>query len=270
MTAITKTIRARPAEVKTWKSRLSADGPEVTQIRVKISSTAEDRDGDEFSLAGLESMLPTLKSGKVPYYLDHGLTEQGVTRYGALDMIGAWINGEIVGNALYATAFIEPGNVAGETLARKIGAGLPVGHSVGFMSTKTRPKPNGGLIFDAVSLLEVSAVGIPSNPDAVTAALKSIRAAAGLGKKRAAGKTERILLVRMADGSRKCITETKFRAALRAALDDKLAPVMEDLKQMAAAAGQVRSIMNPPSVQTGKNRGKTMRRMVTANYGEVV
>lgn len=43
MTAITKTIRARPAEVKTWKSRLSADGPEVTQIRVKISSTTEDR-----------------------------------------------------------------------------------------------------------------------------------------------------------------------------------------------------------------------------------
>ncbi|WP_214084215.1 hypothetical protein, partial [Methanoculleus sp.] len=128
----------------------------------------------------------------------------------------------------------------------------------------------GGLIFDAVSLLEVSAVGIPSNPDAVTAALKSIRAAAGLGKKRAAGKTERILLVRMADGSRKCITETKFRAALSTALEDTLAPVMEDLKQMVTFTGQVRSIMNPPSVQTGKNRGKMMRRMVTANYGEAV
>jgi hypothetical protein len=45
---------------------------------------------------------------------------------------------------------------------------------------------------------------------------------------------------------------------------------MEDLKQMVTFTGQVRSIMNPPSVQTGKNRGKMMRRMVTANYGEAV
>jgi len=62
----TKSLDAAPGQMKVWKARLVESGPEVTLIRVPISSTTEDRDGDEFSLAGLESMLAGLKSGKVP------------------------------------------------------------------------------------------------------------------------------------------------------------------------------------------------------------
>lgn len=181
----TKSLDAAPGQVKVWKARLVESGPEVTLIRVPISSTTEDRDGDEFSLAGLESMLAGLKSGKVPLYLDHGFRESGARLYGALDMLGAWIDGEIEGSALYGTAFLEPDNWPAMELARKIEAGLPMGFSVGFGITKSRSKDNGGLIFDEVSLWEVSAVGIPSNPDAVNAAttadrIKSLRIKAGL------------------------------------------------------------------------------------------
>ncbi|HKM25183.1 MAG TPA: HK97 family phage prohead protease [Corynebacterium sp.] len=171
--------------MKVWKARLVESGPEVTLIRVPISSTTEDRDGDEFSLAGLESMLAGLKSGKIPLYLDHGFRESGARLYGALDMLGAWIDGEIEGSTLYGTAFLEPDNWPAMELARKIEAGLPMGFSVGFGITKSRSKDNGGLIFDEVSLWEVSAVGIPSNPDAVNSAavqavVKSLRIKAGL------------------------------------------------------------------------------------------
>lgn len=181
----TKSLDAAPGQTKVWKARLVESGPEVTLIRVPISSTTEDRDGDEFSLAGLESMLAGLKSGKVPLYLDHGFRESGARLYGALDMLGAWIDGEIEGSTLYGTAFLEPDNWPAMELARKIEAGLPMGFSVGFGITKSRSKDNGGLIFDEVSLWEVSAVGIPSNPDAVNAAttaerLKSLRVKAGL------------------------------------------------------------------------------------------
>ena len=181
----TKSLDAAPGQVKVWKARLVESGPEVTLIRVPISSTTEDRDGDEFSLAGLESMLAGLKSGKVPLYLDHGFRESGARLYGALDMLGAWIDGEIEGNTLYGTAFLDPDNWLAMELARKIEAGLPVGFSVGFGITKSRSKDNGGLIFDEVSLWEVSAVGIPSNPDAVNSAavqavVKSLRIKAGL------------------------------------------------------------------------------------------
>ena len=181
----TKSIAAAPGQTKVWKSRLVESGPEVTLIRVPISSTTEDRDGDEFSLAGLESMLAGLKSGKVPLYLDHGFRESGVHLYGALDMLGAWIDGEIEGEVLYGTAFLEPDNWPAMELARKIEAGLPVGFSVGFGIVKSRNSDNGGLIFDEVSLWEVSAVGIPSNPDAVNSAavqavVKSLRVKVGL------------------------------------------------------------------------------------------
>jgi HK97 family phage prohead protease len=181
----TKSLDAAPGQVKVWKARLVESGPEVTLIRVPISSTTEDRDGDEFSLAGLESMLAGLKSGKIPLYLDHGFRESGARLYGALDMLGAWIDGEIEGSTLYGTAFLEPDNWPAMELARKIEMGLPMGFSVGFGITKSRSKDNGGLIFDEVSLWEVSAVGIPSNPDAVNSAavqavVKSLRVKAGL------------------------------------------------------------------------------------------
>ena len=181
----TKSLDAAPGQMKVWKARLVESGPEVTLIRVPISSTTEDRDGDEFSLAGLESMLAGLKSGKVPLYLDHGFRESGARLYGALDMLGAWIDGEIEGSTLYGTAFLDPDNWLADELARKIEAGLPVGFSVGFGIIKSRSKDNGGLIFDEVSLWEVSAVGIPSNPDAVNSAavqavVKSLRVKAGL------------------------------------------------------------------------------------------
>jgi len=68
-----------------------------------------------------------------------------------------------------ATAFLDPDNWLADELARKIEA-APGGFSVGFGIVKSRSKDNGGLIFDEVSLWEVSAVGIPSNPDAVNSA----------------------------------------------------------------------------------------------------
>ncbi len=183
----TKSFAAAPEQVKVWKARLVETGPAVTLIRVPISSTSVDRDGDEFSMDGLESMLAALKTGKIPYFLDHGYTDTGVRNYGALDMIGAWLDGEVEGNVLYGTAFIEPGNWRGEELARKLEMGMPIGHSVGFGHIKGRDRPGGGLIFDEVSLWEVSAVGIPSNPDAVNSAavaavVKSLRVKAGLEK----------------------------------------------------------------------------------------
>lgn len=181
----TKSFAATPEQVKVWKARLVEAGPEVTLIRVPISSTTEDRDGDEFSLAGLESMLAGLKSGKIPLYLDHGFRESGARLYGALDMLGAWIDGEIEGSTLYGTAFLDTDTWMAGDLARKIEAGLPMGFSVGFGIVKSRSKDNGGLIFDEVSLWEVSAVGIPSNPDAVNSAavqavVKSLRVKVGL------------------------------------------------------------------------------------------
>ncbi|MCC7555350.1 MAG: hypothetical protein KO254_04410 [Methanoculleus marisnigri] len=183
-------------------------------------------------------MVPALKSGKIPYYLDHGYKENGVMHYGALDMIGAWTNGEIEGSLLYGTAFLEPGNPLGAALADKLRAGLPVGHSVGFLPLRTRAKMDGGQIFDEVSLWEVSAVGIPSNPDAVSAALKSIRAKAGL-RKAPADPAGRVVLTQSADGTVTAIPEAAFREATRAGIEKGLAPLNRQLEDLAGVKAAV-------------------------------
>lgn len=180
-----KTYTPASGDVRVWRQALVEGGPEVAMIRVPISSTSVDRDGDEFSLSGLQALKRDLDSGKVPLYLDHGYQPSGARLYAALDMVGAWIGGEIEGSTLFGTAFLEPENWIGDSLARKISAGLPIGFSVGFAAIKSTPKQGGGFVFDDAGLWEVSAVGIPSNPDAVNSAavavvVKSLRVKAGL------------------------------------------------------------------------------------------
>jgi len=138
-----------------------------TTITVPISSVSEDRDGDEFSMDGLKCMMQQLKEGRVPLYLDHGDAGMGSPRYGVTDMIGVWIDAYIEGKTLYGTARLDTEDWRGVVLAQKTQAGLPIGYSVGFAPKDSEAKDNGGRVFHDCDLFEVSAVGIPSNPDAV-------------------------------------------------------------------------------------------------------
>lgn len=95
-----------------------------------------------------------------------------------------------------------------------------------------------------------------------TLAIKPARAAAGF-EKRKTTKTpddKRLILIQMADGSRKYATVAAFKAGLRGALDDTLSPLQEQFSTLAAAAKAAR----PVTVKSGVNRGKTMRKIVVA------
>ncbi|AXR81503.1 hypothetical protein AArcMg_1490 [Natrarchaeobaculum sulfurireducens] len=153
------------------------DDDGATRIRVPISSTGKDRDGDKFTRDGLDDLKAQLESEEVPLYLDHGLSgETGWREYRVEDMIGGWVGGEIEerdsGNdVLFGIARLEPGNEKAEMLENKVENDLPIGYSVGFIPDldQAREMDDGGLKFNASDLLETSAVGIPSNPDAVAA-----------------------------------------------------------------------------------------------------
>lgn len=172
-----KYFGGQPKKSKVWKARKDASDPasaEVTYIRVPISSLGEDRDGDHFNEAGLKSMADQLDTGLVPLYFDHGRAPGDWSgSYSVRDMVGGWVKGEVDAETLFGTAMLEPGNADGEALARKISAGLPVGFSVGFIPHELtnildeKNQPTYKYEFGMVDLLEVSAVGIPSNPDAV-------------------------------------------------------------------------------------------------------
>lgn len=173
----TKHVQFHVPDTKDVTLDQSDDG--ATILRVPVTSTSQDRDGDRLTENGINAVAAQLESGETPLYLDHGLSaETGFREYRVADMIGGWVGAEVDNGQVYGLARLEPGNEDAEMLASKVDAGLPVGFSIGFIpdyNTATE-RDNGGLNFNDLDLLETSAVGIPSNPDAVTAGVAMARA----------------------------------------------------------------------------------------------
>ncbi|MDI6720371.1 MAG: HK97 family phage prohead protease [Methanomicrobiales archaeon] len=169
-----KSVSVDPKQVRLWKAPLRGDGPETIYVDVPVSSLAVDRDGDQFSEQGLQALLAAVKTGRVPLYANHGRGPSGMTEYRFEDIFGVWNDGRIEDGVLRAIAALDPYDYRSQVLEGKIQAGLPLGWSVGFIPTVASPRKEGGYTFDDVDLLEISVVGIPSNPDAVSAAIAAV------------------------------------------------------------------------------------------------
>lgn len=160
-----KRLRSTGSDVEIKES---GDGTEGATIRIPVSSTAEDRDGDQFSEDGLEDMRDQLASGKVPMMLDHGRGSDG-GYYGTLGIVGRWDGGEIVDDGghkvLIGEGTLNPANEDADQLREYLDADMPVGASVGFRILEyDHDRDESQYTFHAVDLLETSLVGIPSNP----------------------------------------------------------------------------------------------------------
>ncbi len=142
----------------------------VEKIRVPVSSVSEDRDGDQFKEEGLEKMIEQLNRGDIPMFPNHGKTDGpfGVP-YQFQDIMGKWVAGETKDGVAIAEAELREGSEYTEELKDLINQEMPVGFSVGFNPNldKAEEKDEGGYAFIDHDLLEISPVGIPSNPDAV-------------------------------------------------------------------------------------------------------
>lgn len=181
---IFKAHRPGPDSVKVFrKDTEKAD--EVPHVRVPISSKSQDRDGDRFGDDGLDSMVEQLQAGEVPLFLDHGISpETGWQDYRALEAIGGWVDGEKEDDQVFGIAALDPDKEEAQDLVSTLENGVvPMGWSVGFRPTESRDADDiEGEEFADHDLLEVSAVGIPSNPDAVSASVTL--AAKGMAEQR--------------------------------------------------------------------------------------
>ena len=145
------------------------DGQDL--LRVPISSTSQDRDGDEFSKDGLERQLEQLKSGTVKMYPNHGDVQGFDMPYPFQHIMGKWVDGEIEDNTLFGFAQLRENNDDADELKDLVEQDMPVGFSVGFgVPEGAASETTDGMQFDDADLMEVSAVGIESNPDAVVGA----------------------------------------------------------------------------------------------------
>jgi len=184
---VRKSFIVERSDLKVWKEE-NENGTEVTRIEVPVSSPSEDRDGDEFSEQGLESQASQLQRGTVGMWLDHGLSaETGFPDYRVLEQIGGWKDATITDDGeIRAEAALRPSSDDAQELEQMLDEGVaPVGFSVGFIVTEAEEKEDSehGMIFHEVDLLECSAVGIPSNPDAMVSdsAMAAAKAVADAG-----------------------------------------------------------------------------------------
>ena len=155
------------------------DGDGLFRIRMPVSSTTEARDGAAFTRERIAGFRDQIEAGDVGVFLDHGRSGPGDSRYSALSKVGYWDSPEIAdrdtGADLVADAVLmDPadldapvGDLRGAlaTLKAQAAAGVPLASSVGWSEdTGDRDVPG-----DA-DLLEISIVGIPSDPRTTTTA----------------------------------------------------------------------------------------------------
>lgn len=166
-TIIRKRWTPPSGQVKVWTEK--ADGDEQYYIRVPVSSTSEDRDGDNFSRQGIEDLRAQFESGTVSLFPDHGASEDKHARYPWKDIMGRWEAAEIEDETVYATARLNRENEDADVLRRYLEEDMAVGFSVGFRAVDYDGDMQEGYTFHDTDLVETSSVGIPSNPDGVAA-----------------------------------------------------------------------------------------------------
>lgn len=146
-------------------------------VNVPIQATSEDRDGDVITDKGQERILEQLESGEVPLVPNHGVGA-GAATYDFRDIFGQFVGGEMMDGTTVGRARLREGSEMADELQDLLEQDMPVGFSVGFIPTETEERGEGGMLVDDLDLMEVSAVGVPSNPDAVPQAMGGAVAAA--------------------------------------------------------------------------------------------
>ena len=154
------------------------DDDGLFRVRMPVSSTTEARDGEAFGRERLDGFARQIESGDISVFLDHGRS-LGESRYSALGKVGYWDDPSIRtrdgGDELVADAVLmDPAELdapvgdlreALATLKAQAEMGVPISSSVGWdEETGDRDVPGNA------DLLEISIVGIPSDPATTTTA----------------------------------------------------------------------------------------------------
>lgn len=179
-----RTYSAEPARVEVREPTDGDDSDGLFRIRMPVSSTMEARDGKAFSRDRLEGWTRQIEAGDVGVFLDHGRSV-GDSRYSALGKLGYWDDPAVEdrdgGAELVADAVLmDPAELDADldlgalrtalnTLRAQAAAGVPLASSVGWSEdTGDRDLPGES------DLLEISIVGIPSDPTTTTASADSV------------------------------------------------------------------------------------------------
>lgn len=203
------------------------------RIKVPLASTDVNRDGHKLTMDGVRDIAEQLQSGEVPLYMDHGLSkETGFREYTVEDMIGKWVDSEIDEDSgvVAGIAELEDSEKA-ETLISKLEQELPVGFSIGFIPNRETAveMDDGGMKWNDVDLLETSAVGIPSDPNAVAAGAMIAQAFEEYGVEPEPDHIDQVVQTMTQDEETNQEDEEEFLELVRELVNDELASHREML-----------------------------------------
>ena len=170
------------------------DGDEQDMIRVPISSTRADREGDRFTKDALEGMADQIRAENPMVFDNHGLAGNWMEAipYDSRETIGAQMDAELESAEdgewdLYSLVNPDGTHPEGERLLGQVrDEGQPIKFSVGFRvldydAIEDDAGNEIGREFTRSDLMETSRVGIPANPDAsVTQSMTAKDGANGL------------------------------------------------------------------------------------------
>jgi len=154
------------------------DGDGLFRVRMPVSSTTEARDGDAFTRERLSGFRDQIEAGDIGVFLDHGRNVETGSRYSALGKVGYWDAPALeerdgVTDLMADAVLADPAGMDDDVgdiremlawLKTQAEVGIPLSSSVGWdESTGDRDVPGGA------DLLEISIVGIPSDPRTTTA-----------------------------------------------------------------------------------------------------
>lgn len=172
---VTRTVSASAGAVVTR----DVDGEEQDLLRVPISSTRSDREGDRFAKDALEQMADQIRSENPMVFDNHGLAGNWMEAipYDSRETIGAQMDAELESAEdgewdLYALVNPDGSHPEGERMLQQVrDEAQPVKFSVGFRvldysAIEDDAGNEIGREFTRSDLLETSRVGIPANPDA--------------------------------------------------------------------------------------------------------
>lgn len=168
---LTKTTSTTDANIV--KDTPTGEDDDEEYIRVPISSTNADRDGDRFSEDGLKDLRDQIRETSKPVFENHGIGEGGLlgVRYDWKGIIGSQDDAEIAedGDAKTLYSYIKPNDESeeGQLFRDYVEAGMPVGLSIGFRPLDYESNDDDENVFHETDLLETSAVGIQSNQESV-------------------------------------------------------------------------------------------------------
>lgn len=138
-----------------------------TIVSVPIQSLDMDRDGDKISEAGQTNIIEQLQSGEVAAFPNHGMGPSDAF-YDYRDIMGQWVDGRVENGVTMGDLRLREGSELADELLDLLEQDMPVGFSIGFRVHDSEPmEENEGLLIHELDLLEVSPVGIPSNPRSV-------------------------------------------------------------------------------------------------------